>query len=231
LARPEGEPYDVPAQQPPSWIEEQRVLRDMWLAQVFYETQLARLQGRLRWTEGEVAVLEGLSVVDFCDLSGYRREQMLTVVEFLDRRSCCCERRARSPPAFRMPRPPAAEGNYHVVCSPEPIFASSKEDKWGQGRAHLERPPMAWLFHRQLAADWKSPVRCITFEPYRGYGFAIWDHKRLVHLGFFRENKARALMEPSGLYFTWRSILTDEEIEAARRAYEAAEPSPIRYPG
>ncbi|KAL2020403.1 hypothetical protein VTK56DRAFT_8446 [Thermocarpiscus australiensis] len=224
LARPEGEPYEVPAQEPPSWIEEQRVLRDMWLAQVFYETQLARLKGRLGWTEGEMRVLEGLSAVDFYHLSGYRREQMLTVVDFLDRRSC--ERRARSPPAFRMPQPRAKEGNFHLVCSPEPVFASSKEDKWGQGPAHLDRAPMAWVFQRRLAADWRSPLRCITFEPYRAYGFAIWDHKRLVSLGFFSEDKARALMEPCGLYFTWRSILTDEEIEAARGAYEAARPAP-----
>jgi hypothetical protein len=216
----EGRPYEIPAQEPPSWIEEHRVLRDMWLVQAFYETQKARLDGRLAWTEAEMALLEGLSAVDFYDLFAYRAKQVLSVVDFFDHLSS--ERTSGTPMAFRLPHPPCEDhGGFHLVCAPELQFAFN-EDKWEQGRGRLDSHTWAWRFNRFVATGPRSPLPCISFEPYRRYGFAFWDNKRLTSLGVFHGDRARAMLQPDDLYFTWRSILTDEEIEEARRLHRAA---------
>ena len=215
--REDGTPYEIPAQEPPSWIEEHRVLRSMWLVQAVYELQRARLDGRLVWTKAEMASLERLSAVDFRGLRCYgcESEQLLTVVDFLGQLSG--ERTGSTPIAFRMPQPPCAgQGSFHYICALELQFGF-RQDKWDQGRDRLHSNPLGFGFNRSIASGPRSPLQCISFEPYRRYGFAIWDNKRLTSLGFFHGDKARAWLQPDDLYFIWRSILTDEEVEEARR--------------
>lgn len=118
----EGHPYEVPAQEPPSWIEEHRVRKDMWLMQVHHETQIIRLKGRLAWAKTEISSLDGLSPVDFHGLGvTYQREQMLTVVDFLGRLSG-----ERIKPWHQLY---IFEGSFHHGCAPELQFAFGEDNR------------------------------------------------------------------------------------------------------
>jgi hypothetical protein len=183
--RPPGQPHIIHAHalEPPSWIEAQRALRMTWLA------HLARERHGLR-TE---RIYEVLGALD--------REQLYTVREMLDTIAA-------------LPSPPVLRPEFAVGSPPEPQFASLKDDVWEQGRRRLGASTSAtWLFFTNARNYWRSPLRGATFAPYRKYGFALWDRQRMVRMGFLDQNKARCLLEPDGLFFIWRSLLTAEEDE------------------
>lgn len=58
--------------------------------------------------------------------------------------------------------------------------------------------------------EYMAPPLLGSFEPYRKYGFAIWDDQRLIDLGFLRRGSIRR--DYHFYCFRWRSIVTDEEL-------------------
>jgi hypothetical protein len=56
-AQPEGKRYEVEGIGPPSWVEEQRVLRALWRVQVWYNLQKPVAYSMLEWPEEEIPVL------------------------------------------------------------------------------------------------------------------------------------------------------------------------------
>jgi len=45
----------------------------------------------------------------------------------------------------------------------------------------------------------------MPFDPYRRFGFALWDDKRMTDLGFAEAGK-RAIFKILEYYFTWYSV-------------------------
>ena len=84
---------------------------------------------------------------------------------------------------------------------------------------------LGWLSKR-----YTSPCRYVKFRPFRCYGFAIWDLKRMQGLGLlFAQGGSPELPQTAQTprsepdqYFRWESILSTEdleEIEQRRRHY------------
>lgn len=62
-----------------------------------------------------------------------------------------------------------------------------------------------------MARDLKfSPLQGMAFKPYRKFGFAIWDDKRMTDLGFAELGKW-VIMDTLKYYYAWYSVLTEEE--------------------
>ena len=120
---------------------------------------------------------------------------------------------------------------FNVNCAPQP-FPIYAEDRFNQGEVYLDNASMCWLFHKcYYSGHLKlSPTPGISFEPYRKFGFAIWDNKRITDLGFGMDNVGNvALIERTKdhyiiglwnddytwdlakIYYVWYSVLTEEE--------------------
>ncbi|KAI2484614.1 hypothetical protein Ptr902_03554 [Pyrenophora tritici-repentis] len=70
---------------PPSWVEEQRMIKSFWRLQFFLELQGAGNKGRLgtHWLRQEVEALSKSSPDGFYDAFDFEREQTLTACDFL----------------------------------------------------------------------------------------------------------------------------------------------------
>ncbi|KAG9187110.1 hypothetical protein G6011_04981 [Alternaria panax] len=71
---------------PPSWVEEQRMIKAFWRLQFFLELQGAGSKGHLgtHWPEHEIDVLSKSSPDGFYDVFDFEREQTLTACDFID---------------------------------------------------------------------------------------------------------------------------------------------------
>ncbi|KAK5989968.1 hypothetical protein PT974_08231 [Cladobotryum mycophilum] len=212
--RPPGERYQLPILNPPSWIEEQGVLMNLWRFQAFYELQTARAKQQLGWTSIEIDDLEAMSILDFYDFRVHQLDQLLTVKEFIDD----LRQMTHNTQYSKLPQVSSENGCFSLVCSPEPHFENLRDDKWDQSRWYIDKRTIGWIFHRMMSIGWRSPLEDSEFTPYRKYGFAIWDRERMVNLGFLPERKSDMVVNDSPLSFIWRSILSKEEDEAIREA-------------
>jgi hypothetical protein len=94
-----------------------------------------------------------------------------------------------------------------------------------EGGGEVSPSIFSWLVFfgtKVLAHLPSSPLRHIDFVVFRPYGFAIWDLKRMVALGFLnspdRKHVAQnPLLSESNLFFTWGSILTKDQLEEVER--------------
>ena len=101
--------------------------------------------------------------------------------------------------------------SFNANCAPQPCL-DLKNDPFQQGERYLDRAPMSYIFQRTfIARDPKfSPLQGMPFKPYRKFGFAIWDDKRMTDLGFAELGKW-VIMDTLKYYYAWYSVLTEEE--------------------
>jgi hypothetical protein len=204
----ESQPYQPHNTGPPSWVEEQRVVKALWRIQFLSELKLARSEGRLNWTGDDLKALESTSLINFYSIKPWDLEQILTAWEFLQ------ELRAREgvnvDSISQLPTASLGESFNHN-CAPQPCL-DSKDDHFQQREEYLDLALMSYIFHISfIARDPKfSPLRGMPFKPYRKFGFAIWDDKRMTDLGF-AEPRKRVILHTLKYYYVWYSVLTDEE--------------------
>lgn len=65
---PKGRPFPVHDIGPPTWVEEQRLLRAFWRLQVFHEVRDLGRASRLDWTDGDLQRLNDKTVALFYDI-------------------------------------------------------------------------------------------------------------------------------------------------------------------
>lgn len=180
---------------PPSWVEEQRMIKAFWRIQFFLELQAVGNKGRLgtHWPKHEVDILSKSSPGGFYDVPepyyNFEREQTLTVCEFL---SAVISRsiisvKAGHDNAFGLPMIRWVEGAVPRCPCVEPL-SIKYQDIFCDGQDNLEGPPKSYLFQRAMATidGWLDgcPLTLVCpFQPWRKYGFAIWDDKRMSDLG------------------------------------------------
>ncbi|KAH8800838.1 hypothetical protein F5884DRAFT_685218 [Xylogone sp. PMI_703] len=191
---------------PPSWVEEQRVVKALWRIQLFFELNIARETQILNWPKDDLDNLASLSFPDFYTIEQFESQQILTVYEFIQdiKKEACSQNTYQLPTVIR-------KNGFNLVCDLQPSPTKSKEAHFHQGLEYLDFPPMSFLFQRAAAVNYlDSPLSGIPFDPYRKFGFALWDEKRMTDLGF-SEPGGKVLLHLKRYYFTWRSILTEQE--------------------
>jgi hypothetical protein len=204
---------------PPSWVEEQRIIKAFWRLQFFLELQGAGNKGSLGtyWPGQEVDVLSKSSPDGFYDVFDFEREQILTACEFF---GAVTSRTITSVEAVhdnaRLPTIRRIEGAVpRCSCAEPPSFEFNK-DTFNQGPENLDRTPMSYRFHHAMSTTdgWLDgcPLTLVfPFQCWRKYGFAIWDDKRMADLGM-RDPTRRSFFRNYIFYsFRWWSILNEEE--------------------
>jgi hypothetical protein len=231
----QGQPYQPKYSGPPSYLEEQTTIRFLWRLQIFLDLKAACSKGALaHWPEEDQNRLQTMAMLDFLELFrvpgsrrrfSYEQEQLFTVVDFVNGTIGEQPNEAKDELARFLQRPPAAVYNrgYHSSCRPKPgptLERISGRDVLIDIDSDIGRAQMGWRFHTIMTSDvTKSPLLHFSFKPYRKFGFAFWQDERMLDLGFLGPRSERWGMRNSySLYFTWRSILTPNEIaEELRR--------------
>jgi hypothetical protein len=206
---------------PPSWVEEQRMIKSFWRLQFFLELQDASNKGRLGtcWPGEEVEALSKSSPDGFYDMFNFEREQTLTACDFFGAVTsgaialvAAVYNNAYGLPTIRwiggaVPR---------CSCAEPPSFERNK-DNFFQGPENLDANQMSYHFQRAMSncdqyEDAGPVLLPFPFQPWRKYGFAIWDGKRMADLGM-RDPKGKSFLRNRMRYsFRWFSILTEEDL-------------------
>lgn len=212
---------------PPSWVEEQRMIRSFWQLQFFLELQGAGHKGRLgtNWPRREVDVLSQSSADGFYDSSEdgfydlFASEQILTACDFLGAvtSGSITSVEAVHDNAYNLPTIHWVEGAVSRCSCAEPLSFERNKDTFSQGPENLDRAPGAYRFYKAMSSsdgwlDGYMGTLEYPFQGWRKYGFAIWDDKRMVDLGMRHPRKASVAANPIPYSFRWWSILTEEDM-------------------
>lgn len=137
-------PQPCDAFSPPSWIEEHRALRGLWMLQLFYELQRARERGRLLWSSEDLDQLKQQTVEGFL-VGGFRCDTVLSLMECLERIMPDAKAAHAS---LRLP----AVGNElqcGIACEPN-LFPR---------RRYIDRSNEAWCRMREQRSDYERSSR------------------------------------------------------------------------
>jgi hypothetical protein len=212
---------------PPSFVEEQKMIRLLWRLQTFFALQAACSEGALaHWPEEDRTHLETTNLSDMFDLFHGPKcrwklrleiEQFLSVVDFVTETTGATKDSLTD--FLRWPFMAIYNKGYHSHCAPRPVpkrITISGVEQYINVDNRIEEISMGWYLWERFIQDVRySPLRNVPFKPYRRYGLAFWNPTRLKDLGILGMNRDELyglrLPYKLKLYFTWRSILTPEE--------------------
>ncbi|KAK6212658.1 hypothetical protein LQW54_005079 [Pestalotiopsis sp. IQ-011] len=191
---------------PPSWVEEQRVVKALWRIQLFFELNNACVHQRLDWSQEDQCPL--VDIAEFFSVRDFELQQLFTVYDFLHQTT----EQQNAMGSFKLPAAAFTKRQTSILCA-KPVTYAAKCDHYQQCLSHLDRPPLSYIFQRLMSRDGQGgPTPGLPFEPYRKYGFALWDDRRMADLGL-AEAHGGAILNRSHYFFRWYSILTEEEKE------------------
>lgn len=227
---------------PPTWVEEQRVLRAFWRVQLIHDMRTPRDIADLDFLK-----LNGMSVVvlydvpydtwmDSISLNGQggpdptifqqdgllEHELIWSVVEYTEQ-----DQQTIEAPTFlqtkrdwQVPtsqKPPDSE-----CCPINPSGDCSMNCYTSLTYTRFCRMAGSWGQH--ITVNYCSPLQHVSFDPFRRLGFAIWDSERMRNYGL--------LARGNSFDTAWRSILGPDDIaEVERKNQERDEVDMRRHHG
>ncbi|RYO84412.1 hypothetical protein DL764_009337 [Monosporascus ibericus] len=224
----DGVPYNTPYMGPASWEEAQVVLRAFWRLQMFHDFKRAALNSRLTaFPRLDVERIVGLRLEELFPCVHPHMTQyheILSVSDYLQEPDAS---------THLIDRPPGRKVD-HMTGPPEiPKDAYCLVSYTGKVR-HLSYVPdglwrRPWIHPiHQLIHDEQSPIRGVSFEVFRRLGFVLWDENRLAALGLAQTPPVRGQKPPPvkghwTYWYSWRSILSKEELSQVEMRLEAEE--------
>ena len=215
---PEGRSYDVRKIGPPSWAEEQRVIRACWRVQVLYDLKKAAAHSLLSWPVEDIAVLNS------SDSVGLLYDDTIPTIPFDE---------------FVHPHPEFQEINSIVEYTNSTI--SSARDQIWTATTHREvsrnwptpkpqrkdwkklvftspgyqfyfRESTFFLTHSEPRPPYSTPLLCFT-----RFGIAFWAEERISAYGLVTTPNQKGWTKkiwPHFYCYAWQSILSKDEIIA-----------------
>ncbi|KAJ3540923.1 hypothetical protein NM208_g4840 [Fusarium decemcellulare] len=229
----DGAPVKVVDAGQPSWVEEMRVVRALWVIQLVGEVY--RQTDALGWSTEDVKTLSQMSPAVLVDrLDGYlamrKSEEVRSLMHYLATLG-----EATQDTYYRLPRPPpsarwiTASPNrneeflrllrYNPDGTPFMLPAQTDDYKWGQTEKALAREALGMKIFRYLTRQdsfLASPISGVKFDSFRRLGFAFWDEWRMHLLGMASGIKNRAAAHDAFYFFAWESILPPDEVEGLK---------------
>ncbi|EUC41393.1 hypothetical protein COCMIDRAFT_106308 [Bipolaris oryzae ATCC 44560] len=204
----------------PSWVEGQRMIKAFWRLQLFLELQGAGNKGRLDtyWPGQEVDALSKSSPDGFYNVFDFEREQILTACDFFDAvtSGTITLVEAIYENTYGLPTIHWNEGAVSGCCCAEPPSFERNQDTFHQGPENLDKTQNSYHFHSVMSSDqWldgRPPLLGLPFHPWRKYGFAIWDNKRMADLGMRDLSHKPFTRNYIAYSFRWFSILSEEDL-------------------
>jgi len=196
------------------------VARAIWRLVFYFMLRTAIVdRGLLGWKKDDVERLRDLGVEEFWDglLIGGEHEEWKTVLDWIY--SDCSVAGKESPPWVNRA---SHLRSARVYCCSDSTPTTEEDWKVAQ-KNFAEFYSKGFAFGKQaIARLHSSPLKHVDFSGFRPYGFAIWDLKRMVALGFLedysRDDTARnPHLSESNLLFTWESILNRAQLEEVEK--------------
>ncbi|KAH7336119.1 hypothetical protein BKA65DRAFT_458671 [Rhexocercosporidium sp. MPI-PUGE-AT-0058] len=202
--RPEGQKLKLGKVEQASWIEVQRVERAFWRVEFFHDLKVAAARPLLSWPGDDLARLKRIQPKDFYSKTSYaEHEEIKTIVNYLD--ILRTGDSASLPVTTKLPDVLPKQLESPPTC-PLSMPGDSDHD-------HLLIPAPGYSHWRGLSGHFDSPLRCISFDPFRRLGFALWSRHRMTSLGLLKPpNQGPGSKSTDYYFFVWKSILSDDEI-------------------
>jgi hypothetical protein len=233
-SRPRGKKVTIRHSGPPSWVEEQRVIRALWRVQILTDLKKATARSLLNWPKGDIDVVNSMDPVDLYigydsnTYFGYHPEieEINTVIKFVQERPRYSYSISSDDDSRKQLSPPPQEFNREW---PAPI-PCDKDCPFKEDRTALTSPTYGYFFYfcaqccrlsrnvRYVSNEY-SPLKYISFDPFRRLGFAIWSTQRMSRYGLVRRRDNR--ISDDFFYFTWLSILNESEIAEVEQGSKA----------
>lgn len=196
------------------------MIKAFWRLQLFLELQGAGNKGRLGtyWPRQEVDVLSKSSLDDFYNVFNFEREQILTACDFFDAVTSGTITLVETiyENTYGLPTIHLIEGTVSRCCCTELPSFERNEDTFHQGPENLDKTQTSYHFHSVMSSDqWldgRPPLLGLPFHPWRKYGFAIWDNKRMADLGMRDLSRKPFTRNHLAYSFRWFSILSEEDL-------------------
>ncbi|PVH89720.1 hypothetical protein DL98DRAFT_601127 [Cadophora sp. DSE1049] len=218
--------YETPRMGPPSWIEEQVVFRAFWRLQLLYDFRWAAKDSRLdRWSGSGVSRIANLQLDELFPcvhphMTTYH--EIVSAQEYLQESGGSDHHSQGEPPEGKVRLAEIPDDAWHVVHRSGTVrqLQYSPNDLLKRGLVHL-------ALH-ELITRVESPVQGVYFSTFRRLGFALWDDQRLATLQLADEplegSQVTMLRKrPSHFWFSWRSLLSDQELSAVVKRLSDAE--------
>ncbi|RBR23239.1 uncharacterized protein FIESC28_03981 [Fusarium coffeatum] len=235
-----GKPHKVVDAGQPSWREEMRALRAMWIIQLVGEMKGLVKEG---WSEEDIDTLKQMDAADLVERPDNRvikAEEVGCAMDYLR-----TLRDAIQNDYYRLPMPPLVtksnrwitaeqkaagfimtvveycqNGKFFKVQKGEPIPEDSEPAKvpfpdegmeWMKEEAPLNKVSCGMTIWRALSRDRYSPVKGVKFDSFRRLGFAFWDKARL-HLAGLTNGISKPFYPDQFYFFALESILPADEV-------------------
>ncbi|EGY21102.1 uncharacterized protein VDAG_02626 [Verticillium dahliae VdLs.17] len=232
----EGRPYRPESGGPPSWYEMQHMTRGLWNLQVIYEVRNAAKEGRLGWTAHDVEQIWAMDVNAWFGHPTVYSEEVLTALYYVHHlegkplADSCIGHPFSAPSTgplgeypLQLPKPWASTtGEVNALGETTNVWpADVPHPPRGDFRARFGFEAYGYKWAQLLSQNVRSPIRTVSFRPFRALGFGLWDRQRLVAFGLVDAppGELAMMMAPktTGDFFAWRSWLDEgakAEIEA-----------------
>ncbi|EGU83479.1 hypothetical protein FOPG_09897 [Fusarium oxysporum f. sp. conglutinans race 2 54008] len=226
-----GEPAKVVDAGQPTWLEEMRAVRALWIIQLIGE--MHRQKNSLHWPIEDVEKLSLMNPADFAsEVEGNRAvpsEEVSSLMDYLETLEGL-----RQYEHYRLRRPASCSGWITALpnCSPKFIKArhyrkdgtsfmrgeQTLDHRWGRTKENLEldAPGMS-LFKflnkpRYRPRGGASPIEGVKFNSFRPLGFAFWEMWRMYLLGVHSPIGDHWLMNDTKYFYAWESVLPPDEV-------------------
>ncbi|KAF4439479.1 hypothetical protein F53441_12586 [Fusarium austroafricanum] len=230
----ESRPVKVVDTGQPTWVEEMRAVRALWVIQLVGEVQ--HQANDLEWSIEDIEKLKSMSPTDFTN-----EVSPLQVRSFVDYLKTLGE--ATQDTYYRLPRPPSYsrwttalpsrskdyETSIHydkkgIACR---RVSNTDDSKWGRTSRALESMAPGIEVFRSLHKPRPhprgrvSPIEGVKFNTYRQLGFAFWDRWRMYNLGMYPEVGKGFVCSETPWFYAWESVLPPEEVASIKAELRA----------
>ncbi|KAF7170129.1 hypothetical protein CNMCM6106_004931 [Aspergillus hiratsukae] len=215
VPKPSRERYQQAEAVPISAIEEQRAIRALWQLLLIWELH-SLVNGpspRWNWPSEEVSRLQNMHFEELWRHALWN--EMIEPIRTMDECSCLFPTLRSPGERLRAAKNLAFSAGWKLPCdcsAPSASLIRDIDDEFWRSA-----PGYSFVVG-QLSKWFTSPCRYVKFRPFRRYGFAIWDLRRMQGLGLLcRPGNSPQLpqaprSEPDQ-YVRWESILSPEDLE------------------
>ncbi|KAH7248577.1 uncharacterized protein BKA55DRAFT_569475 [Fusarium redolens] len=226
-----GEPAKVTDAGQPTWVEEMRAVRALWVTQLVGEIKSQK--ENLGWPTEDIEKLGRMEAADFADAVGgnpaMASEEVRSVMDYLKTLGDLIQ-----DTYYQLPRPPRFARWTTAPPNLSPQFAKvthhrkdgstftrvekTEDYSWGRTKDSLgyDAPGMS-IFKalnkpRHHPTGGASPIEGVKFNSFRPLGFAFWDVWRMYLLGMHSPVGKHWLGNDTFYFFAWESVLPFDEV-------------------
>ncbi|KAI4595344.1 hypothetical protein KJ359_007019 [Pestalotiopsis sp. 9143b] len=244
---------------PPTWCEEQRLLRAAWRIQLYEDMKTAAIAGRFldHWPENVLRKLRRddptllmwveldclIAVHDYeldihHQLIDVEDELINTVLDYID------SMKEKIGPSFSLANDALL---LHIPDRDWPVPTPSPRDilevEWYTSAMNLEFQAVHGSEMDHVTEDACTPLQHVPWDFYRRRGFAIWCEKRLLGYGLIPPGSCFKIGEhpvaaiapdenysTSMLFMAWKSVLVEQELAEVDRVNQIRQEECMRPP-